>query len=295
VIGIFDSGYGGLTILDAVAQRLPGQRLLYLGDHANAPYGERGMDEIVALTRAGVEVLFAAGCSLVVIACNTASAAALRRLQREWLPLAHPQRRMLGVVVPMVEAVTGLDWMAPPADPPPPPKLASVGIFATPATVASGGYPAEIHKRTPGCRVVQQACPGLAGAIEAGEPIWALRARIVAAVAGMQRITDGHWPETVILGCTHYPLVADLFREALQTELPVLCQPSIVAEALADYVHRHPHHIKHDDESAVLLTSGDAAVVSEGASRFLGRPVVFSKLPAPNTERGDYGTGSIGG
>ncbi len=275
MIGLFDSGHGGLTVLQAVQTRLPEQNFIYLGDHANAPYGERSLDALVGLTRAGIEALFMAGCTLVVLACNTAAAAALRRLQRDWLPKAYPDRRVLGVIVPMVEAVTGLDWMAPLADPPPPPRLDSVGIFATPATVASQGFPAEIHKRTPGCRVIQQACPGLAGAIEAGEPHTALQNRIHHAVAQMQAQTSGTWPNTVILGCTHYPLVADLFRAALPPHVTVLCQPSIVAEALADYLRRHPHHNKPRQSPTPLLTTGNAATVSAGASRLLGQSVRF--------------------
>ncbi len=278
MIGLFDSGHGGLTVLEAVRARLPMQKLLYLGDHAHAPYGERSIEVLVDLTRAGIDALFQQGCTLVVVACNTASAAALRRLQRDWLPHTYPDRRVLGVIVPMVEAVTGLDWMAPPMEPPPLPKLASVGIFATPATVASGGYPAEILKRTPDCRVVQQACPGLADAIEAGEPHWALQARIAAAVEGMHRAANGVWPDTVILGCTHYPLVAELFRAVLPDHVAVMCQPSIVAEALADYLRRHPQHAKPSNEPVALLTTGDAARVSAGASRFLGRTLSFNRL-----------------
>src|SRR5690606_22041427 len=162
MIGVFDSGHGGLTVLHALTRRLPGEAFIYLGDHGNAPYGPRPEEEIYALTLAAVERLFAEGCGLVLLACNTASAIALRRLQQEWLPSAAPERRVLGVFVPMVEVLAGVPWCD---GAPVPPFLTSglvepdgmVAVFATQRTIHSGAYPFEIGLRAPHMRVVSQA------------------------------------------------------------------------------------------------------------------------------------------
>ncbi|MEE9208969.1 MAG: glutamate racemase, partial [Kiloniellales bacterium] len=149
MIGVFDSGHGGLTVLGALVARLPERGFIYLGDHGHAPYGERSPAEIAELTVANVERLFAEGCRLVLLACNTAAAIALRRLQQEWLPGAYPGRRVLGVFVPMVEAVTAVPWklQEPPAGARREPAL--VGVFATRRTVESGAYAREIGLRAP--------------------------------------------------------------------------------------------------------------------------------------------------
>ena len=152
MIGVFDSGYGGLTVLRALVGALPDRTFLYLGDHAAAPYGNRSPDEIVMLTRTAVERLFGSGCRLVVLACNTAAAIALRKLQQEWLPIAYPDHRILGVLVPMVEAITGQSWMSDPSGArreSPFRPARTVAVFATRQTVASNAYPGEIGKRAP--------------------------------------------------------------------------------------------------------------------------------------------------
>ncbi len=279
MIGVFDSGHGGLTVLSALVARLPKRAFVYLGDHGHAPYGERGVAEIHDLTLANVERLFHEGCRLVLLACNTAAAVALRRLQQEWLPGAHPERRVLGVFVPMVEAVTAVPWrlqMPPPGAARTP---AVVGVFATRRTVASGAYAREIALRAPATRVVQQACPGLVKQIEAGAAPAVLAAAIADHVAALMDRLDGRAPDSVILGCTHYPLVAEAFAAALPAGVPVHSQPSLVAESLAAYLARHPEFdvAPGPRQPTRFLTTGDPETVGALAARFFGTPPVFQK------------------
>ncbi|MBP7337123.1 glutamate racemase [Niveispirillum sp.] len=278
MIGAFDSGHGGLTVLRALHERLPTHDFLYLGDHADAPYGDRTPEEIYALTLAGVSRLFDRGARLVILACNTASAVALRRLQQTWLDQAWPGRRVLGVLVPMVEAVTGVPWMADVAASRQAGEARTIGIFATSRTVDSGAYPREIAARAPEVRVVQQACPDLVPLIEQG----AARGRLSDAVnrytdALMIRL-DGVAPQAVMLGCTHYPLVADLFTAALPAGVEVLSQPDLTAKSLTAYLERHPEFDRPGRGEVGFMTTGDPARITELATRFFGKPARFEKV-----------------
>lgn len=267
-IGVFDSGLGGLTVLRALRRRLPEQDFLYLGDNANAPYGLRPQAEIYALTCAGVQRLFDAGCGLVVIACNTAAAVALHDLQVNWLdPATH---RVLGVFVPVIEHLTRRDW----GDDAPPTHtgLADVALFATPATVASRAFPRELKFRARDVRVEAQACTGLVEAIEAGETAEAeaLVARHVASLRA--RLAE---PQAAVLGCTHYSLVEAAFRAALPAATALVSQSDLVADSLADYLVRHPHFAG-GDGNTVFLTSGDPDAVGARAAAFLGERQAFA-------------------
>ncbi|CAO3422947.1 glutamate racemase [Azospirillum doebereinerae] len=279
VIGVFDSGHGGLTVLRALVDSAPDRPFVYLGDHAAAPYGPRGEDDIYRLTIRGMEHLFAQGCGLVVIACNTAAAVALRRLQQEWLPGAYPGRNVLGVLVPMVEAITRVPWMI---DTVPPDHLAeprTVGVFATQATVKSGSFPREIGKRAPSVRVVQQACPDLVPLIECGAPDSDLAPAVAGYVAALLAQLNGQPLDAVVLGCTHYPLVARLFERALPPGVEVLCQPTLTARSLDQYLERHPEYRPAAGEGGVrFFTTGAAPLVSELAGRFFGHPTPFERL-----------------
>ena len=206
-VGIFDSGLGGLTVLDAVQKRLPDQVFVYLGDNAHAPYGVREADDVHELTRAGVERLWKAGCDLVVLACNTASAAALRRMQESGLPEG---KRVLGVFVPLIEALTERQW----GDNSPPREVAvkHVALFATPATVSSRAFQRELAFRAIGVDVEAQACGGVVDAIEEGDMILA-EALVRSHVDALKRKMPK--PQAAILGCTHYPLMEDAFQAAL--------------------------------------------------------------------------------
>lgn len=278
MIGVFDSGHGGLTVLRALHRSLPGHDFLYLGDHADAPYGDRTPEEIYQLTLDGVSRLFDRGASLVILACNTASAVALRRLQQTWLDQAWPGRRVLGVLVPMVEAVTGVPWMADVAASRQAGETRTIGIFATSRTVDSGAYPREIAARAPEVRVVQQACPGLVPLIEADAP----RAQVEEAVRryadGLLTRLDGQAPQAVMLGCTHYPLVADLFTAALPPGVEVLSQPDLTAKSLGAYLQRHPEFDRVGRGDVGFLTTGDSGRVTDLATRFFGKPARFDRV-----------------
>ncbi len=265
-VGVFDSGLGGLTVLDAAARRLPDVAFVYLGDNANAPYGTRTPEAIFALTLAGVRRLWDEGCDLVVIACNTASAAALRRIQETSVPEG---KRVLGVFVPLIEALTERNW----GDASPPREVAvrHVALFATPATVASRAFQRELAFRAIGVDVEAQPCGGVVDAIEAGDLILA-EALVASHVEALLRRMPA--PEAAILGCTHYPLVELAFRRALGDGVAVYAQPGLVAESLADYLRRRPGFAGQGSVSR-HLTTGDPARVSERASLFLGRPVAF--------------------
>lgn len=291
MIGVFDSGDGGLTVLKALMGRLPEQQFLYLGDQANAPYGGREAEEVYKLTLASVDFLFAQGCRLVLLACNTASAVALRRLQQTWLDsrdveLGDPGRRVLGVLVPMVETIAGVPWNteSQQAPEPPPEVSSSVAIFATRRTVETGAFVQEIGLRAPRIEVIQQACPDLVARIEAVAPRGELVAMVEGYVKALLSRMEGRIPGKAVLGCTHYPLVADAFKAALPPSVEVLDQPVLVAESLADYLLRHPEFDRlqapglieaSDPLEPRFLTTGSADHASAKASLFFGRKVSF--------------------
>ena len=265
-VGVFDSGIGGLTVLDAVQKRLPEQAFVYYGDHAHSPYGVRDADDILGLTRGAVERLWSEGCDLVILACNTASAAALRRMQEAGVP---DGKRVLGVFVPLIEALTERQW----GDNSPPREVAvkHVALFATPATVASRAFQRELAFRAIGVDVEAQACGGVVDAIEEGDMILA-EALVRSHVDALKRKMPK--PEAAILGCTHYPIMEEVFQDALGPEVSVYSQANIVAASLADYLERHPDKLGSGSETR-YLTTGDARKVTDQATRFLRRKVEF--------------------
>ena len=265
-VGVFDSGLGGLTVHQALAQRLPDVAFVYYGDNANAPYGVRDADDIFRLTCKGVERLWAEGCDLVILACNTASAAALKRMQETWIP---KDKRVLGVFVPLIEALTERQW----GDNSPPREVAvkHVALFATPATVASRAFQRELAYRAIGVDVEAQPCGGVVDAIEAGDEILA-EALVKSHVEALKRRMPH--PEAAILGCTHYPLMQKTFQEALGPDVKVYSQANLVAESLADYLARRPEFIGKGTVSK-YLTTGDPASVSAHATQFLRRAIRF--------------------
>ena len=265
-VGIFDSGLGGLTVWDAVRKRLPEVPIVYYGDNKNTPYGVRTPDDIYNLTTAGTQRLFDAGCDLVILACNTASAAALRRMQESWVPKG---KRVLGVFVPLIEALTERQW----GDNSPPREVGvkHVALFATPATVSSRAFQRELAFRAIGVDVESQACAGVVDAIEDGDMILA-DALVRSHVDALRRKMPN--PDAAVLGCTHYPLVEDVFQAALGPEVKVFSQANLVAESLADYLTRRPEMIGPGTESR-MLTTGQPAKVSQHATQFLKREVKF--------------------
>ncbi|MEH6833787.1 MULTISPECIES: glutamate racemase [Falsihalocynthiibacter] len=266
-VGIFDSGLGGLTVLDAAEKRMPDVPFVYFGDNAHTPYGVRDADDIYNLTTQGVERLWEAGCDLVILACNTASAAALRRMQESWLP---ENKRVLGVFVPLIEALTEREW----GDNSPPREVAvkHVALFATPATVSSRAFQRELAFRAIGVDVEAQPCGGVVDAIEDGDEILA-EALVRSHVDALKRRMPK--PEAAILGCTHYPLMAKQFQDALGADVKVYSQADLVAESLADYLTRRPN-LKGSGTESIFLTTGDPARVSSRATQFLRRKITFA-------------------
>ena len=278
-IGVFDSGVGGLTVHHRLVERFPQADLVYLADQANAPYGGRSGEEIVTLTRAGCERLFAAGCNLVVLACNTAASVALRRLQQTWLPgyrreLGRPVN-VLGIVVPTIEAATGLPWeheaerRGEKVE-----KLDVLGVFSTPATAASRVYEIEVDKRRQDVAIFSEPCPELARMIEAGAGAVELAKVVEAHVQALSK-RIGRTPDRAILGCTHYEIVADMFRAALPPGTPLIHQPDATAEALARYLERHPELDPGQGGRRRFLTTGKPGAQHSLVETFWGAPLTF--------------------
>jgi len=267
MIGVFDSGFGGLTVLKPIHHLLPTHSTIYLGDNARAPYGVRTQEEIFQCTLEGVRFLFDQGCPLVVLACNTSSAQALRKIQQEILPIEYPDRRVLGVVRPASEYLA---------------KHGSrVGIFATPATVESSAYVHELYKLNPKIKVTQVACHGLAGLIEVGKQDAPETAELISHCVEELLTQDEHIEE-VLLACTHYPLVETIFHAHLPESIHLLSQGEIVATSLKSYLERHPEidsRLEKTGERTYFTTNGED--ISDLASMFYGEEIQFSMVQLP--------------
>lgn len=266
-IGIFDSGYGGLTILDKIRQRLPAYDYIYLGDNARTPYGTRSFEIVYDFTLQAVVRLFEMGCPLVILACNTASAKALRSIQQNDLPLIAPSRRVLGVIRPTAEAIDRLT------------STRHVGLLATPGTVRSQSYQMELHKLCPDVSVSSVACPMWVPLIENREADSDGADYFVDKYVRQLLGLDGQI-DTIILGCTHYPLLIGKIRKFVPPHVRLLAQGSYVAESLADYLHRHKEI---DDKctkngTCTFFTTESADNFAENASIFLNERVVARSI-----------------
>jgi glutamate racemase len=280
MIGVFDSGFGGLTVHRALIDALPERDFVYLGDNRHAPYGIRPPIEVLNLTCAALERLFADGCTLVVVACNTASVVALRWIQQQWLPVLRRNdgvaRNVIGIAVPTIEAATGRGWEEDGKFVAETQPSRLIAVFATRRTVESGVYPLEIRKRRPTINVVQQACPELAGSIERGAPRSHLRELVERYVAELLA-HPGPIPESVILACTHYPLVADLFATALPQGVRMINQPEATARALKAYLARHPEYDGSSGGGRRFLSTGFSAEAMPLIERFWGGELPFTE------------------
>ncbi|MDR1370074.1 MAG: glutamate racemase [Dysgonamonadaceae bacterium] len=266
-IGIFDSGYGGLTILGEIRELMPEYDYLYLGDNARAPYGSRSFEVVYEFTLQAVRYLFNEGCRLVILACNTASAKALRSIQQRDLPLLNPANRVLGVIRPTVESISGLTGTN------------HVGVLGTPGTIASESYPIEIHKLLPEAVVNSEACPMWVPLVENGEHDQP------GADYFVKKHLDnilGRDPEidTLILGCTHYPLLENKIRSYLPDSVNIVSQGKYVAAGLKDYLYRHPEMEERcsRNDSCRFLTTESPEKFSEMASLFLNTPVEAERI-----------------
>lgn len=266
-IGIFDSGYGGLTIYSEIRRLMPQYDYMYIGDNARAPYGTRSFDVVYEFTRQAVNFLFRSGCHLVILACNTASAKALRNIQQLDLPSMDPTRRVLGIIRPTVESVGDIT------------KTRHVGVLATEGTIRSMSYPLEIKKLFPDIVVTGKACPMWASLVEADEHLtpgadYFVQRDVEALLAKDPQI------DTIILGCTHYPMLLDRVRLFVPENIKLLTQGEAVALSLQNYLSRHTdleQRCTKGGETIFYTTESDERF-REQASRFLKHPVCTNKI-----------------
>ena len=261
-IGVFDSGYGGLTILDKIREVLPEYDYIYLGDNARAPYGTRSFEVVYEFTRQAVNKLFDMGCHLVILACNTASAKALRSIQMNDLPGIDPARRVLGVIRPTVECVGEIS------------KNQHIGVLATAGTIKSESYPLEIHKLFPEIQVSGTACPMWVSLVENNESQdegadYFIRKYID------QLLSKDPQIDTVILGCTHFPILLPKIRQYIPEHISVIAQGEYVAESLKDYLNRHPEMDAKctKNGNCQFYTTEAEEKFSESASTFLKQQI----------------------
>lgn len=266
-IGVFDSGYGGLTILKGIREALPQYDYFYLGDNARTPYGTRSFDVVYRFTRQAVEALFSRGCQLVILACNTASAKALRSIQQKDLPGWDPSRRVLGVVIPTVEALGRIT------------KNGNIGLLGTPGTVSSGTYDIEIAKFFPQFRTVSVACPMWVPLVENKE-FDSPGADYFVKKYVDELFTQEPDIDTVILGCTHYPLLIDKIRREIGERATIITQGELVGASLADYLRRHPEMDAKCTKggSCEFLTTENPDKFTELAEIFLQTPLKASRI-----------------
>lgn len=261
-IGVFDSGYGGLTILDKIREVLPEYDYIYLGDNARAPYGTRSFEVVYEFTRQAVNKLFDMGCHLVILACNTASAKALRSIQMNDLPQIDPARRVLGVIRPTVECIGEIS------------KNQHIGVLATAGTIKSESYPLEIHKLFPEIQVSGTACPMWVSLVENNESQdegadYFIRKYID------QLLSKDPQIDTVILGCTHFPILLPKIRQYIPDHISVIAQGEYVAESLKDYLKRHPEMDAKctKNGNCQFYTTEAEEKFSESASTFLKQQI----------------------
>lgn len=261
-IGIFDSGYGGLTVFRSIYERLPQYDYLYLGDNARAPYGARSFETVYEYTLECVEWMFRQGCPLIILACNTASARALRSIQQKDLERIAPGKRVLGIIRPTAEVIGQYS------------KSGVVGVLATKGTIQSGSYEVEISHQFPEISVHGQACPLWVPLVEAGEHESEGADYFVRkyAAALLHKAPE---MDVALLACTHYPLLEDKIRQHFPEKVRVLSQGPIVAASLEDYLHRHPQMENQISrgEKPVFYTTDNPESFDAPASRFFGQEV----------------------
>jgi glutamate racemase len=265
-IGVFDSGFGGLTVFKSIAQKLPQYNYIYLGDNDRSPYGDHSFETVYQFTLECVEWLFAQGCELVILACNTASAKALRNIQQLDLPKKYPNHRVLGVIRPTAEVIGNFT------------KTQHIGVMGTRGTVNSGSYPLEINHFFPDLKVHQQSCPMWVPLIENGEHL-AEGADFFVSKYIQELREQSTEIDCILLACTHYPLLIPKIEAHLPQHIQLLTQGEIVATSLLSYLQRHPEIESKLAKNSIqtFYTSGDAASFDAHASVFLGEKIKSKK------------------
>lgn len=261
-IGIFDSGFGGLTVFKSIREKLPRYDYIYLGDNARAPYGNRSYETVYEYTLECIKWFFKKGCPLVILACNTASARALRTIQKKDLALIAPENRVLGVIRPSAEVIGNYT------------ESKHIGIMGTRGTVNSSSYLLELQKLFPELKVYQQACPMWVHLIEDGE-YESEEADYFVKKYLRELLSQSEEIDTILLACTHYPLLMDKIKKYLPENIRIVGQGPIVAESLEDYLHRHPEMESRLTRQGNIrfYTTDDAADFNAHASVFFGQPV----------------------
>lgn len=266
-IGVFDSGYGGLTVFKSIVNKLPNYDYLYLGDNARSPYGDHSFDTVYKYTLECVEWLFAQGCPLVILACNTASAKALRTIQQVDIPKKYPNKRVLGVIRPTAEIIGEFT------------QRKNIGIMGTRGTITSESYPIEINKFFPDLEVHQQSCPMWVPLIENNEHLSEGADFFVKKYIN-QLLAQSNELDCILLACTHYPLLLPKISKYLPKNIKLLTQGEIVANSLADYLKRHNEIDLQLTKNShkTFYTTGEVAVFDENASLFMGQTVKATKI-----------------
>lgn len=259
-IGVFDSGFGGINILQGIVKKLPAYNYLYLGDTARAPYGTRSKEIVYEFTKQAVDFLFANNCELIILACNTASSDALQKIQREYLPKRHPNKKVLGVLIPAAEEAVLKT------------KNKRVGVIATEGTVQSAAFIRELTKLNPKIKVFQNSCPLLVPIVEAGEQN-SKAAKIV--LKKYLEPLKKKGIDTLILGCTHYGILENKIRKIIGSKIHIISEAKIVPKKLKDYLKRHPEiegNLKKN--GAVIFFSTDLTnKFTSLGSKFFGKKI----------------------
>jgi glutamate racemase len=277
-IGVFDSGFGGLTVLSRLIETLPEYSYLYLADRARGPYGALSPEVINIYTRQAVEYLFGQGCPLVLLACNTASAWALRNLQQRWLPAHYPTHRILGVVRPSAEALAGMPVGKPldePSD-----VTGTVAVLATQATVSSDSYRLELAKLAPRIQLIQRSCPLWVPLVEEGEVSGPGAEYFLHKYLDPLLVPGPELPSRILLGCTHYPFLFDGIRSIVPSSIEVLGQAQIVSDRLVDWLQRHPEMRERLDRDGVerLTVTADEVAFERYGALLLGRKLAVERV-----------------
>lgn len=264
MIGIFDSGFGGLTILKELVKTLPEYSYIYLGDNDRAPYGSLAEEEIYLNTVEGVRFLFGQGAEIIILACNTSSAVALRRIQQQFLPENFPDKKVLGIIIPTAEEADSFAKKA-------------IGILGTEATIRSKAYQKEILKINPRIRVIAQACPDLVEAIESGNHLKPDFGKLIKKYKD-ELLKKNADIEAVILGCTHYGLIENQFRNAFPADIRIIAQGKLVAQKLKNYLAKHPEMKLSRKAGRCFYTTGKSKEIEAIAKGFSDNAINFKEV-----------------